>query len=278
MFARILKDPLLHFLALGAALFALYIAVNPGSAGADRRIVVGGGQIEALAAHFARIWSRQPTSAELERLVDDYVLEEIYYREALALGLDKNDSVIRKRLRQKMEFFSDSAASLLEPGDAVLEEYLRANPERYRRDNIYRFRQLYFSTDRPAAELDAIVDRAAQALLQGEAVSGDVSMLETAFDGIGGSQVDRKFGAGFREQLDELVPGQWSGPLQSGLGLHFVYLDERIAGELPPLAEVRDRVERDWIYARSQQLKAEYADRLRAGYEVEIRWPAAGSP
>lgn len=278
MICRLLKDPLLHFLALGAALFALYFVVNPDTSGAGRHIVVSDGRVETLAARFARIWNRPPTRQELERLVDDYVTEEIFYREALALGLDKNDAVIRKRLRQKMEFFSDSAAALLEPDDQALEEYLHANPDRYRREDVYSFRQLYFSADRPVAELDATVERAALALRDGAVVAGDASLLETSFERITASRIDRRFGAGFSRQLDGLKPGRWSEPLQSGLGVHFVYLEEYIPGELPPLDAIRDQVARDWSYQRGQQLKADFIDKLRTEYEVEIRWPDSGNP
>jgi len=273
MIARVIRDPLLHFLALGAALFALYAAVNPGSAGAGRHILVDEGQVATLAARFARVWNRQPSQAELQRLVDDYVTEEIYYREALALGLDSDDAVIRRRLRQKMEIFGDSAAALLEPAEAVLEDYLRASPERYRRDDVYSFRQVYFRTDRPAAELDAVIEQAAQDLQNGLAVAGDVSLLETEFTRISAAGVANKFGAGFAQQLDKLTPGIWSEPLQSGFGVHFVLLGERIAGEVPPLAEIREQVERDWRYDRSQALKADFRDKLAANYEVEVRWP-----
>jgi len=276
MISRILKDPLLHFLVLGAALFALYFTVNPKPAGDDRQIVVGKGQLEFLAARFARVWNRPPSRQELEGMVDDYVTEEIYYREALALGLDRNDAVIRKRLRQKMEFFGDSAAALLEPDDAALEDYLRANAERYRRDDLYSFRQVYFSTDRPATELDAALKRAVLELRDGARVDGDSSLLGSEFDHISASQVERNFGTGFAKQLDKLTPGRWSEPLRSGLGIHFVYLEEHIAGEVPPLAEIRDQVKRDWTYQRSQQLKAEFRDKLRAEYEVEIQWPESG--
>ena len=131
---RFLREPLLHFLAIGSLIFLLYTALSgPAEVPADK-IVVGPERIEQLAKRFQAVWLRPPADGELRALIEEFVREEIYYREALALGLDRNDTVVRRRLRQKMEFLTDSSADLLKPAAGELETYLRANEKTFRRD------------------------------------------------------------------------------------------------------------------------------------------------
>src|SRR3990172_3606014 len=125
---ELMREPLVHFLFLGAAIFAAYSLVSNGTSGEPEKIVVTEGQIASMWEGFTRIWQRPPTSEELEGLIRDRVREEVYYREALALGLDKDDLIIRRRLRQKMEFISDDIVTLAQPTDAELGAYLTAHP------------------------------------------------------------------------------------------------------------------------------------------------------
>ncbi len=133
MIRRLLREPLLHFLLIGGALFLLYEASNGGRSNAPREIVISEARIEALAENFATVWMRAPTAVELKGLIDDYVAEEVYYREAVAMGLDQDDTVIRRRLRQKMEFISENVADSVEPADAQLREYLAQNAGKFAR-------------------------------------------------------------------------------------------------------------------------------------------------
>src|SRR5262245_12825913 len=145
-----LREPLLHFLVIGAALFGLYRLVGGAEQG-PREIVVSEAQVEALAQNFSRTWMRPPTAAEVRGLVDDYVKEEIYYREAIALGLDRDDTVIRRRLRQKMEFVSDDVAATREPTEADLAAFLESNAESFADPPSLSFRQVFFSGDKRGA-------------------------------------------------------------------------------------------------------------------------------
>ncbi|TGD72285.1 peptidyl-prolyl cis-trans isomerase [Mangrovimicrobium sediminis] len=272
---RLLREPLLHFLLLGAGLFALYGWVNPNGFDNERRIVVDGGRVAQLSAHFQRTWNRAPTAAELAALVDNFVVEEIFYREALALGLDSGDDVVRRRLRQKMEFLTTDAVALYEPAEDELQAFLAEHPERFRREARYTFEQLYFSPDAPGA----VRERAGQArrqLLAGDVAAGDPSLLPANMQGAAASQVDRSFGQGFAAQLEALTLGQWSEPIGSGLGLHLVRLDTREPAYLPPLAEVRATVEREWREAKNAEVKAELIAQLKREYEIVIEPDAAG--
>ncbi len=266
-----LREPLLHFLLIGAALFALYGWVNPGAYDDDHVIVVDAGRIAQLRTQFERTWSRPPGPQEMDNLVDGYVNDEIFYRQALALGLDGDDAVIRRRLRQKMEFLTEDAAALDAPGDAQLQAYLDAHPDRFRQEPHYSFEQLYFSPDRPGEPPRQRALAARAALLKGEQVSGDPSLLPAAMGDAGASRVDREFGDGFAHSLDALTPGQWSEPLSSTLGIHLVRLEQRQPGYMPPLSEVRDAVAREWLDEKTRKAKADLLARLRADYRIVIR-------
>ncbi len=153
----LLREPLVHFLLIGAALF-LFFAWSGGYGGVgSRRIVIGPGQVKHLAVGFARTWRRPPTQQELKGLVDDFVREELATREARSMGLDRGDTIIRRRLRQKLEFLVEDAAEAVPPTDAELQTWLDEHPDTYRREPQLAFRQVFLSPDRrgPAVQTDA---------------------------------------------------------------------------------------------------------------------------
>ncbi len=270
---KLLKEPLLHFLLIGAAFFVLFALVNPESVTSEKRIVVENGRINNMVAVFARTWNREPSREELQGLIDNFILEEIYYRQALAMGIDENDPVIRRRLRQKMEFFTSEASSRVTPEDKELEQYLQTHADKYQTDNSYSFEQRYLSPDRPADQLEKLLQQTAQQIAKGEMAFGDQTLLPSNFSAASGFEVNRTLGDGFSEKLDSLPVGEWSGPIQSGLGFHFVKLRERQIGQLPPLAQVRDKVLRDWSYDKSLALKQDLDKKLKEEYQVIIKWP-----
>jgi parvulin-like peptidyl-prolyl isomerase len=266
---RLIREPLLHFLILGALLFGLYGWFNRGLSGAPNEIVVSRGQLQSLQAQFQRVWQRAPTSQELQGLVDNWVREEIFYREGLAMGLDRDDSVIRRRIGQKMEFIVDSATPAA-PTEEELQAWLDAHPEEYAVEPTYSLRQIYFDPGRPKSDLEADLAAARRALDRGQSVAGDSSMLPENLSDASASEVVRTFGAYFEQELQRLQVGSWQGPVRSGFGLHFVELTARDAGRKATLAEVRAAVERDLLYSRSQEASDAFYKRLRANYTVRI--------
>jgi hypothetical protein len=288
----LLREPLVHFLLIGAALF-LFFRWSGGSGGPDsHRIVIGPGQVEHLAVGFARTWRRPPTQAELKGLVDDYVREEMATREARSMGLDREDTVIRRRLRQKLEFLVEDAAEAVPPTDAELQAWLDENPGDYRREPEVAFRQVFLSPDRRGEGVQADARELLEQLRsQGPGADidplGDSIMLPADFELAPLTVASRMFGNDFARRLAELPPGEWSGPVPSGYGLHLVYLSERIEGRAPELDDVRGAVTRDLLTRRrKQQLEAMY-ERLLEKYEVVIDMPdpeaspgagAAGAP
>ena len=231
-----------------------------------------------MATGFAKTWQRQPTPEELAGLVRDRVREEVYCREAIALGLDREDTIIRRRLRQKMEFVSDDIAALAEPTDAELEEYLRAHSDSFRVEPRFTFQQVVLDPEKhgeklasDAAQLLAQLDHAgSEADLS---TLGDSVLLETRFAGLPASEVAKQFGEPFALALGRLQPGRWQGPVESGYGVHLVYVSERIDGRLPALAEVRDAVRREWDNARRLAANEAFYQELLERYSVTIEGP-----
>jgi len=274
---QFLKEPLLHFVLLGAALFAAHGLVAGGGSRARAEIVVTPGRIEHLATTVRRTWQRPPTPAELKGLIDDHVTEEILYREALALGLDENDTVIRRRLRQKMEFVAEDFATSAAPTDQELRDFLRDNAERFAADPRYTFRHAFLSADRAdALESDAealLAELRADGHDADIASKGDRLLLAAAFRDELARAIDAQLGRGFAEKLDDAPIDAWSGPFRSSYGLHLVHLTDRTPARTPELDEVRAAVERELLAERREDANRAFLDALLAKYDVTIQWP-----
>lgn len=271
---KLLREPLLHFLLIGAALFAVFEMVNDRSPGnSDNHIVVSAGRIAQLENIFTKTWQRSPTVEELKGLVDDFILEEIYYRQAVAIGIDRDDTVIRRRLRQKFEFLTDDMAAAAIPGVEELASYLAANPDIFMRDTTYTFEQVYINADRPGVDLESKVASKLSALRDGKAVEGDSGLLPTFFNQIPRRAVDSNFGSDFSTRLDLLPLKEWHGPIESGLGLHLIRMGTRGEGTLPELAEIRPIVEREWAHDKRLETRRIINEQLLNDYEVVIEWP-----
>jgi hypothetical protein len=277
---RILREPLLHFLLLGTAIFVVYGLVLKRSSDEPGKIVISAGQVASIAETFARTWRRPPTSQELEGLIRDRVQEEVYSREAMALGLDKDDTIIRRRLRQKMEFVTDDVAALAEPTDDQLGTYLKAHADMFRVQREFTFSQVYLNPERHGENL---VRDTAELLVQLQRAGdntdlselGDSFLLEHKFQSLPATEVVKQFGEKFAAKLDELPPGQWDGPIESGYGVHLVRISERTEGRVPELAEVRDAVRREWANARRLEANDNFYQELLEHYVVTIERPMA---
>jgi hypothetical protein len=270
---KVLREPLIQFLLLGAGLFLLYGVVGGPAEERPDQIVVTEAKIGNLAELFTRTWRRPPTRAELDGLIEDHIQEEILYREALALGLERDDIVIRRRLRQKMEFISEDTAPQAEPTEDELRAFLAERPERFREPSRVSFAQVYLSPDRRGKDAWGDAERMLVALDAGEsdpAASGDPFLLEQVYRNLAAHDVERLFGRAFATQVAELPVGRWSGPATSGYGLHLVLVGERIPARLPDLDEVRDAVANEWRAARREEANRAFYEGLRARYEVTV--------
>ncbi len=271
---KLFKEPLLHFLLIGAGLFWLYALVNPQAATeGDRQIVVSTGRIEQLLRIFEKTWQRPPSADELKGLIDDFIIEEMYYRQGVAMGIDKDDTLIRRRLRQKVEFLTDDTADLINPDDKQLEAYLAENREKFRRESVYTFRQIYFNPERHGDDPAAFVRQQLAALRSGKEVASDSGLIPETFEEASSRMIDRTFGIGFALKLEPLPVGEWSGPLSSGLGTHLVMMKSSKEGKIPTLAEIRPLVKREWANEKRLQIRKEFNDRLLGNYDITIEWP-----
>ena len=270
-FKTLWREPLVHFLLIGAALFLLFEFTREESLDPANRILVSQSQTEQLAAQFKRTWLRPPTDEELSGLIESYVRDEIYYREALAMGLDRNDPQVRQRMRLKLEFLLEDLTAQQPPTDEVLETYHQQNPDRYRIEPRLSFRQLYLSFDRGAA-LEADAERILGQLEAGAEAEnlGDPTMLPEEQTTVPERIIARTFGERFAEAVITLEPGPWQGPLFSGLGAHLVLVTDRMEGYLPELSEIRQEVEQEYLAERRKELKDLAYRKLREGYEVVI--------
>ena len=277
---KLLREPLLHFLLIGIGLFLLFELLRGGDTGAPRDIVVTEARVEALAQSFATTWMRPPTPQEITGLVDDYIAEEIYYREAIAMGLDQDDTVIRRRLRQKMEFISEDAAAAAEPTDAQLQEFLAKHPEKFLEPAQLSFRQVYLNTEKRGEQARVQAEQLLTELQAGRgpadlAMAGDPTLLPPDLQSASPQLIANTFGSDFAAQVEEAPVGQWSGPLQSGFGLHLVRVDERIAGALPAFDQIRPIVLREYQAEQRTLSNKKFLDSLRAKYDIRIEGPAA---
>ena len=277
MIARLLREPLLQFLALGTMLFALYGLVGKQSTEAPEKIVVSASRIANLGDGFARTWRRSPSEQELQGLIEDYIRDEIFYREGRAAGLDRDDVVIRRRVRQKMEFLA-ADMSAAEPNDEQLAAHLASNPERFRTEDQITFHQIFLSATRRPTTLESDSKQVASALADANADAkalGDPFLLGEEFREISPSKLTSILGESAAKRIFSMEKGQWLGPISSGFGQHFVFISERVSGALPPLDAVRTEVRREW--ANEKRLEAErklYAS-LRERYEIVVESPSA---
>jgi len=272
-----LREPLLHFLLIGLALFLLFGQASPGERD-SRRIVIGQGQVDALVSQYQSTWSRPPTQPELQALIDVYVRDEILYREGVALGLDQDDAVIKRRVRQKFELIAEED-NRSEPTDEDLRTYMKAHPAAFVQSAVVSFDQVYFD---PSVASPDDVAAAKAALRKGSSpVSfGQASMLPRRIDSTSLEPVARDFGDSFARQVGSIPTGQWIGPIVSGIGLHLVRVRSRSAPALPPLDQVRNAVVREWESDRRTRAKDANLRKLREDYDVVVegKLPPASRP
>ena len=268
---RWLREPILHFALIGALLFFAYGLMNPGSI-AGERIVVTQAIVDDLARQHQARWMRAPSEQELANLVEAHIRDEILFREGVALGLDNDDPVIKRRVRQKFELMSEEQLAGAAPTDAELSDYLLQNAARFTRPAKLSFEQIYFDGSATAPEVERAVAAAKSALARGAdpARLGQPTMLPRSAEAAAADLVARDFGAAFGEQLLKLPQGEWAGPVASGLGAHLVRVTAVQPAALPPLDGVRQQVAREWENARRERSRTESYRKLRDSYDVVI--------
>ncbi len=255
-------------------LFATYGLFGKRDVGTPEEIVVSASRIANLGDGFARTWKRPPNEEELRGLIEDYIRDEVFYRAGRAAGLDRDDVVIRRRVRQKMEFLAEEI-SIPEPTDAELGAYLASHQERFRVPDSLTFRQVFLSGSRRATTIDADARRLAAALAAAGAEAdtaepGDPFLLGTDFRAVPLHDVAQTFGDGFAERAFAAEQGSWQGPIPSPFGLHFIFITERTRGSVPPLDTIRPAITRQWTEARRIEAEQKLYQTLRDRYQITV--------
>jgi hypothetical protein len=275
MLRRILREPLVHFLVLGLGLLVLYGIFRPAEETRDDRIVVSTAQIERLAALWQRQWRRPPTQQELTGLIESHIREEVLYREAQAIGLDRDDTVIRRRLAQKIEFLAEDLALQGTPPEAELRAFFEENADKFSEPGRLSFTHVYVNRDRRGAAAESDAKQILESLRSGADPNqlGDRFMLQGHYALRSRDEVARELGTAFATSVFELPVGDWHGPVESGYGIHLVRVEEREEGFLPEFEAVRNQVETEYTSVKRRETNEAFYGKLREGYEIVIEQP-----
>ena len=267
-----LREPIVLFILIGSVLYLLQALVFNTDPSARKQIIVTSDQLKQLESGFFNTWMRSPTQNELEGLIAAHIRNEVFYREALAMGLEENDQVIRNRLRQKLELLMDNMASVNVPSEQMLEAFLQENADDFKKDYQVSFIQVFVNPELhsdPQVVAENLLDK----LQDGTSPEdlGDRTLMGYAFPEYSQTDVGRRFGSDFARQIMLVKSNAWSGPLNSGIGLHLIKIDHFEEGTLPELSEIRSNVEREWMAKQKSELKMAAYEKLLEGYDIEIQ-------
>jgi peptidyl-prolyl cis-trans isomerase C len=274
---KLLREPLVHFLVIGAAIFVLYGFMGQQDVEEqERAITITSGEINWLTDTWEKRWNRLPTAEERDGLIKQYLRETILYREAVAMGLDRDDTVIRRRLAQKLEFLTQDLISPQPPTEDDLRTYFEAHMDRYQPPDLITMTHVFLDPDKRGDQTlkDAETIKAKLIALkeppQDASSFGDPFMLQSYYPERTEAELAKLFGRGFAEPVFELAPQVWHGPVLSGYGTHLVYVHDRQEAEPPTFTEVEERVRQDWENDKREQLNEQFIASLMGRYDVTI--------
>jgi len=269
---KLLKEPLLHFIAIGVVFFLVYGMVNT-DLDEDQQIIIDLSDVDEIATKFDAQWNRPPTEAELGNLLQEKIRQEVFYQEALKLNLDHNDEMIKRRLSQKMQFLSNDLSAMDTPTKEELEAYLEENIESYLTPPVFSLKHIYFSPesrDNPRQDAENRLELLKDAAIEAGEGKGDRFGLPMSYNKVNATEMARRMGTEFAHSLNDLPIGKWSGPVRSGYGLHLVFLQERIAPQRPSFESVEVKVRNDLSYQRQQDMEAAIFKELMTEYKLEF--------
>ena len=259
----------MHFVLLGGLVFFAHRVLF--GAPPSEYVAPKDAPVEQLREDWFAARGALPSAEEESALVQEWVEDEILYRRAIELGLDQNDTIVRRRLVQRMRFFLEDTYRVEPPTDSELQAWLEQHPHEFAMPAKVSFTHRFFSRGKRGAELTADA-RSALGTLQNDSaavVEGDAFFRGSTFEDITPAEIKRAFGSEFEERIAGLPLEQWMGPVKSSYGLHLVYVRSRTSAEAPKLETVRDEVERDWLEAERDRHNEEALAKLRARYAPE---------
>lgn len=267
---KTLKDPLFHFLILGGILFVLSSLWGATDSGDKEIIITPSGQ-KHLANLFEITWQRPPTKIELNNLIEEYIREEIYYREALTLKLDENDTIVRRRMRQKLEFMQEDLSALTPPTEDDLKLYFENNRDNYKTDHIMSFRQILVSSNilkQDSPEYLSVLEKVNAG--QDPATLSRSSLLPISIKQERQASISNIFGYDFFQQISKLDKGKWLGPVISSFGTHMVYVSRDMPAKPMSLDQARAKVSVDFMRSKREKASEDYYQNLRRKYKITV--------
>jgi hypothetical protein len=278
---RLLREPLVHFLLIGLLLFGAYAYTNRGRIGIEspRQIVLSLDDLRTMTAYFDSQWHRPPTAQEFQAMVEDKIKEEVLYREGLAMGLDKDDTIVKRRMAQKVQFLAEDVAAAHEPSAAELKAWFEKNTDKFALPSRYSFRHIYFSPDKRGKNAHSDANQALAKIADQSEDSPQISsaadrfMFQDYYGDRTPSAIAKEFGPQFAVALEKLKPGSWQGPIESGYGWHLVFVDTVIPGRIPAFEEVESEVKTAWLGEQKTQGWQKAYQAMRAKYTVFLPAP-----
>ena len=276
-FARLFTEPLIQFLIIGAAIYGAYaMFATPEEDFRDTLVHVDSNRINAFISEWESRWNRPPTREEIDGLIQSYIKEDVLYRQAVAMGLNEDDPITRRRMAQKLEFLTSDLAMMVQPAEGALEQYFADNSEAYRAPDLMTFSQVFFDPD---SRGNSTLKDAAEALLELQAAGvpteesmqvGDGFMLQSDFVSVTATEAARQMGTGFVEAVVQLEPGSWHGPVLSGYGVHLVYMYSYEKSPPAVFEDVQAAVLENWQFEQREQFNADFLENLKTRYEIVI--------
>jgi hypothetical protein len=274
---RLLTEPLVQFLVIGACIYGAYALFGaPEENFRDTTIIVDSNRINAMISQWERRWNRLPTREEIDGLIQTYIREDVLYRQAVAMGLNEDDPITRRRMAQKLQFLTSDLSMMQQPLEGELEKYFSEKAGSYRGEDMISFTQVFINPDKRE---DATLSDAAEILAQLKAAgepdaetfqAGDRLILQNNFSSATELEIRRQLGSGFAEVVMTLEPGQWHGPVLSGYGVHLVYVYEFVKAPPAVFENVQARVLEDWHEEKREQFNADFLESLKSRYQIVI--------
>ena len=269
---KLLKEPFLHFILIGAAMFLLYGLVNKNT-GSKNTIIINDFDVSSIISKWEMQWKRPPTEKELQSLINLNIKQEVFYQEALKMNLDHNDEIIKRRLAQKMQFLSNDIAAMIEPTEVELQKYFQKNSDKYLTPTSYSLYQITFSPDKRKnnfKDAEEILEKFPNASFEEMNGKGDNLPFSYFFTDINANELGLQLGSKFPEALQNLETNKWLGPVPSGFGYHLVYITNKTEPQLPPFESVKKAVVRDYEYDKQQEIDEAIYQELKKKYDIDI--------
>lgn len=273
---KIFKEPLVHFLVLAAGIFLVSELFSADSSSGNLEqdeILITQAKIKTIRTSFEKVWQRTPSEQELQKAIEGHIRDEVFYREALAMGLDRNDGIVRRRLSQKIQFLSEDLANIEEPDDKALQSFLTDNADKYLRPAKFTFKQVYLNSNKRGVSAQSDAAKLLKQLIENDknaAELGDPLMVEHQFTDMAEHGVAKSLGNDFLKSILNTPTGSWQGPIKSGFGLHLIRIENRIKRKQPELSEVRDVVLRDWNSEKRKLTNEAVYKSMRSRYKINV--------